>query len=587
MLIDGDGGLGSTSVSCPRTPGDSVNCSAESAFREALVCPGSMPEHEDNQVVSSTNGGQCPGVQGEIVEWVDAARGAAFVPSTPPLIRSVATSASSSPAVPPQGLATGEAVMTSSKVLILELLEILQDQDQEIDIDKASPADHSTLHSTDSSPPATDGSGPDDYPKSATTSGTIPFGRGIKRPFLPNRRSSESEDDDEPPRKKPGREQGPFTLDALTPTPNSVQMPCPLLELHGCQGTNTTISELLRCLQNRHRIVICKECCTQLAVPDEEKKPENVFKKHTSGGCEPRCIGRSCSGVTDDTLPHHRRTEKCPSWKALSNEVRWTFIWTLVNPGQDPPAPDFPKGVGFEHSTERRPCKQQSRARGTEICAALLRDVEAKDRRISALENDLRAANDHNAQLQQRCDEKVSNLENIIETLLERLTDKNVSIPRSLQKRLHSECPKVMSEAPITSTPRHSQTPPTPDSMPKDGDKAVLPVTPPRMQASFQRPLANSLQYCPSFELLQSPETLPNAPRDFLDAPQQSAKPALQQSHHNTNDMGLTMTQTNDDRLRTPLVGTGGDPAFDNYVDLLNSDTWWNSVDTLGMISSS
>jgi hypothetical protein len=261
----------------------------------------SIPEHKDNQIVSSTNENQCPGVQGEIMEWVDA---------TPPLIRSAATSASSSPAMPPQGLATGEAVMTFSRALILELLEILQDQDQEIDIDEASPADHSALHSTDSSPPATDGSGPDNSPKSATASDTVLFGIGIKRPFLLNHRSFEREDDDEPPRKKPGREQGSFTLDALTSTPNSVQMPCPLLELHGCQGTNTTISELLRCLQNRHRIVICKECCTQLAVPDEEKKLENVLKKHASGGCEPRCIGRSCSGVIDDTLPHHHRTEK-------------------------------------------------------------------------------------------------------------------------------------------------------------------------------------------------------------------------------------------------------------------------------------
>jgi len=34
----------------------------------------------------------------------------------------------------------------------------------------------------------------------------------------------------------------------------------------------------------------------------------------------------------------------------------------------------------------------------------------------------------------------------------ERLTDKKLSIPRSLQNRLLRECPKIMSEAHITST---------------------------------------------------------------------------------------------------------------------------------------
>jgi len=49
-----------------------------------------------------------------------------------------------------------------------------------------------------------------------------------------------------------------------------------------------------------------------------------------------------------------------------------------------------------------------------------------------------------------------SNLENIIETLLERLTDKKLSIPRSLQNRLLRECPKIMSEA--TSHPHRATT---------------------------------------------------------------------------------------------------------------------------------
>jgi hypothetical protein len=67
-------------------------------------------------------------------------------------------------------------------------------------------------------------------------------------------------------------------------------------------------------------------------------------------------------------------------------------------------------------------------------------------------------------------DEKVNNLENIIETLLERLTDNNVIIPKSLQVTAQ-RVSKVMSEAPNTSMPRHSQMMPTPDSTPIDGVK--------------------------------------------------------------------------------------------------------------------
>lgn len=139
----------------------------------------------------------------------------------------------------------------------------------------------------------------------------------------------------------------------------------------------------------------------------------------------------------------------------------------------------------------------------------------------------------------------------------------------------------------MTSTPRHSQTPPTPDSMLKNGDKEALPGMSPRMQTSFQRPLANSLQSRPSFELLQSPETSPNALRNFQNAPQQSAKPALQQWHQIINDMGLTMIQTSGNRLHTPLDEIEGVPAFDSFVHPSDFDARWNLVDTLGTSSFS
>jgi hypothetical protein len=83
------------------------------------------------------------------------------------------------------------------------------------------------------------------------------------------------------------------------------------------------------------------------------------------------------------------------------------------------------------------------------------------------LENGLKAANDRNAQLQQRCDEQRSNQEYLIWTLLERLTDNNMIIPGSIQARLRSHCPGLMSKPEIISMLGHNHvltpwpTPPT------------------------------------------------------------------------------------------------------------------------------
>ena len=61
----------------------------------------------------------------------------------------------------------------------------------------------------------------------------------------------------------------------------------------------------------------------------------------------------------------------------------------------------------------------------------------------------MEAANDRNAQLQQRCDDQRSDQEYLIWTLLERLTDNNMSIPGSIQARLRSHCPGLMSKPEI------------------------------------------------------------------------------------------------------------------------------------------
>ena len=363
----------------------------------------------------------------------------------------------------------------SSRALVLELWQILHNQDDDRDT-------YAPLHirerinnwAHDVSSPRTTMTGPgtSNSPKSSTTTTSISLGDGSNASVPASKRRLEGNDEDEgPSKKKPNEDQDNFPVELLQQPAYSKQMPCPMLELHDCQGTNTTISELFRSLMNRHRIVICKECCARIPIQDDERKIANVLQKHGTG-CERRCIGSSCVDGSSEGAPHHRRTEKCPSWATLTKEVRWTFIWTLVNPGSLPPDPEFPPGPAFEHSQERRPCKQQARARGNEICAHLMRDIEAKEKRISALEKNITVAENANLQIrthemanldnqlrmakneaelvQGRCREKVVNLENIVEDLLERLNDSGGVIPGSLQRRLQKECPRVMVEVSAT-----------------------------------------------------------------------------------------------------------------------------------------
>jgi hypothetical protein len=423
---------------------------------------------------------------------------------------------------------------TSTRVLILELLSLLQAVQQSNEFHEDLQVDQYTQQSTTSSPPQVDGSGTNDPSTQSSKSQSPPNRRGTKRT---NQGSSGRRDEDEPSRKKSSDDRNKVILDTLISTSNSIQMPCPLLEAHSCQGTNATISELLRCLLNKHRIIVCKECCSLLAVSEEERRLENVLKKHTAEGCEPRCIGSSCASMTDPVLPHHRRSESCLSWKALPNETKWTYIWTLVNPGQIPPSPAFQCGIGFEHNTERRPCKTTARTRGTEICATLLRDAETKDRQISLLEENLRASNDRLAQLEQRYNEKSSNLENIIETLLERLEDHKINIPRSLRNRLQAECPNVLNESIIAPTSSLSPALPTPESTPKKSPTATAGST------------ATSLVTCDS-----QTNTQRDPPRRVIEETIDAA--VIEQPHMNF------------EACHASTLGIGGDPSLGATLDL-------------------
>jgi hypothetical protein len=400
------------------------------------------------------------GAEDHIMQWVDATKDADPDSLTPTGIQCMSTP-SSLPDSICDTLAEGESHY-STKAMIVEVMYVLQNQYNDPDLDNLLPEDNDY----DCTRPTTDGL---ESPKSNTRSASAQSGASSAQSGPSSAmtrvplKSFDRDEDGEPPTKRSGGGHGPFTYDTPRSTLKS-QMPCPMSDSLGCMGTNPTISEMLRSLQNRHRIVICTDCCSKLEVPDQERKPENILKRHLSIGCERRCISRSCVGMNQSNSSYHRRTEKCPNWKALSKEIRWSFVWALLNPGLESPSPDFISGIGFEHSSVLTPCKEKSRDRGLELCRSVMADLDAKTSQLQSVEHELEASKQHNSETQQRCSDKIANLENIIETLLERLRDKNVDIPPSLQKRLTRECPTCI----IPSTPSQMQKPLTPESTPEN-----------------------------------------------------------------------------------------------------------------------
>ncbi|KAG5745396.1 hypothetical protein H9Q72_009624 [Fusarium xylarioides] len=417
----------------------------------------------DLKVVGKSNG---------MTEWIASIKEAGSAPS-PSLSTHSPSSGSSSLKTTPRGFVPGESLM-KSRALIMELFQAVFNHDSESSSDELGSAVESPVQSANSSTPLTDGSGTDNPPKSSTTTSVGSFERGSKRshPTVSGLSQEGDGDEDEPSRKESRQEKNPSRSEAVASFQSRLQMPCPVNQPQKCQGTNATISELLRSLEVRHRTVICKDCCTKFDVPEDERKPENVRKRHKSVTCEPRCIGTACFGITNDDIPHHPRTENCPTWQSLPTETRWSFIWALVNPGKNLPEPSFYTGVGFEHNTSRRQCKQQSRARGADICDALMRDIEERDKKSISLEAELKEANEEiqsNAQLEEKQKKRIGSLENIIETLLERLEENNVKVPNSVQKRLQEECPGAFCEPVARLMSKHSQALPTPSSLLKDG----------------------------------------------------------------------------------------------------------------------
>jgi hypothetical protein len=420
---------------------------------------------------------RCPSLSTAIEQKTDHTRHVVDVGSSTPASQSTMPWAPASSITPSRDGSESASTETTPRMLVLELLEMCQEQDDQQDerfqFHHPSFTDISTLQSSKSPSQATDGSGTGSTSTDTTTSKDSRGFSNPKRPRQLDRRertdegNGEEDEDNEHPRKRPDKGPDAPRTDGPASPPNTIQIPCPLSESEGCQGTNPSISELLRSLQNKHRTVFCSVCCTFLEVPSNEKKPEIQLKDHELKGCERRCIGQSCGPNLEATEAYHLRTTKCPSWKALTKELRWRFIWSLLNDGRAAPSVQFAPGIGFEHSPERRPSAQRSRARGAEVCRDLLRKLETKERRMNELENDLRSAKHCAEQLQGRFDDKIGELENIIEAILERLTEKSVTIPRHLQKRMQHACPKVMME--VLSYARPANLPPTPESVPNNG----------------------------------------------------------------------------------------------------------------------
>ncbi|KAI8939970.1 hypothetical protein NX059_003694 [Plenodomus lindquistii] len=378
-----------------------------------------------------------------VKRWIDSTSALAFDPSmSPEMDNSKATVVAS-----PCSASKSTNVLPPSKTLIRELIEALDGTDQGCSVNEDSLEDDETLFPDSSlaSLPPTDAPGQSSSSGGRTTRSRS-LGKSTHTATLSSRSNERRGDKESSSKRLCG---GPIldSIDKLQTTPTVTQMPCPLLSSSGCYGTNVTISELLRSLQIRHRIIICKDCCTQLEVPAEVRKPEDVLKRHASQGCEPQCISQSCTnGTQQEISPIHRRAAACPSWQTLSKVERWAFIWALINPGLEPPTPDFSVGEGFEHSTERRINRTQPRNRVTGISAALLQENQAMSDRINDLERELAAYKASNTLLQDRSENRSKSLEDIIEMLIENTTRGIANLPTFLKRKLRSECPKLTEE---------------------------------------------------------------------------------------------------------------------------------------------
>jgi hypothetical protein len=386
---------------------------------------------------------------------------------------SASTDASRSPTIDSRQT-PDDLAMLPARAFLVEFLKILQDRDveEQAGIDEFSITDVDDWQSPEAITQETDGCEAGSSSKTPASSKNASGSGNLKRSFQPGGGMPEEENGDKPSRKKSNR----VRVDVSLPGDSilELQLPCPLLESHECLGTDPTISQLLRCLQKKHQIVICNACCTLVEIPSNRKGLDNLLKEHNNSPVcirNRRCISQSCTEDGQTSAFPHVRTNNCPSWQQLPNDTRWKFIWTLLHPGETAPHIEFSKGVGVLHDTVYRPSTRQPRDKANELCDQFFR-VEAKDKRIQCLENELEEFKiQHDKKVSElgrfklQHDQKVSEMEEIIQDLLERLAETNSTTPQSLQKRLQRVCPNVLASNHHMSVATQSNMLHTPESM--------------------------------------------------------------------------------------------------------------------------
>lgn len=125
----------------------------------------------------------------------------------------------------------------------VELLQVLLEADM-LDVNGLVSLEAS-LRGDCSASPATDGCETNDSPQSSSTLANTCRAASEKRSLSISQTDNGDREDEDNPSKRSNGSFGPISSDTSGST-NSIQMPCPLLEAGNCQGTNTTISELLR-----------------------------------------------------------------------------------------------------------------------------------------------------------------------------------------------------------------------------------------------------------------------------------------------------------------------------------------------------
>ncbi|KAH7068113.1 hypothetical protein BKA63DRAFT_106363 [Paraphoma chrysanthemicola] len=520
-----------------------------------------------------------------ITKWINGAEAAESLPASAQSAPDVSASISTSPILSAQSPLRASSPTVPRKLLI-ELLDVLYTQglnDAEsvhgqIDFDclstARSPGDASTPGD------AENGNGTESSSNSSPKPGNSSrSSQSQKRSYQPDRDSpSEQDNDDKPPSKRPNCGPDPMLLDDKTSPANELLMPCPLLESQNCLGTNPTISELLRCLATNHQITICVECCTLLDEAPGGKKPEEVLKEHRSStNCVRRCISKLCAG---NIGIYHKRTPKCPSQRKMANEL-WRFIWTLVNPGKEAPVVQFGTGIGYLHDKVRSPRTKRAndrskRNRAQEIVQEIEEDLEAKERRIQVLENEVKAANDNLNQTQRvhelrllqsqqdhahslnNCMQKISEQDEIILDLLERLVKSGRSFEPSLQRRLKRVCPSVYQEA-------------------IDGAKALPPTIPPSPESNPQKRPSITPSQSPPLQKTSSHDTYSSCGNGLYANPR---RPSLRQVPLSSQQAYDLTAQSMSDHL-LDNVGSTLDIRSNYYseadVDPLDNDADWQA----------